>query len=256
LECKDSAKTNYTALDEMQENGEPCITECAQGEIQCLHENENPLPLKCILETEVAEKRCNGVNDCGTVGANDEMQENGEACITECAQGEIQCLHENENPLPLKCIPKEEVVEKRCNGVNDCGTVGANDEMQENGEACPTPLPASPKPIATSPRPIQASPNPFPVTTQPTASRPVTPQLHFGFQPIQTVTGQPAQRPTQFSHKQQRPPQAFQFNPKYPTIPRRRYRIDDESNILNTLVSWKLNEIESKGKNFFFYFKY
>ena len=64
------------------------------------------------------------------------MQENGEACITECAQGEIQCLHENGYLLPLKCIPKGEVVEKRCNGVNDCGTVGANDEMQENGEAC------------------------------------------------------------------------------------------------------------------------
>jgi len=33
-ECKDSAKTNYTALDE-----ENCPIECAVGEIQCLHEN-------------------------------------------------------------------------------------------------------------------------------------------------------------------------------------------------------------------------
>ena len=66
-DCKDSAKTNYTALDE-----ENCPVECAAGEIQCLHENDAPLPLKCIPEGEVAEKRCNGVNDCGTVGANDE----------------------------------------------------------------------------------------------------------------------------------------------------------------------------------------
>ena len=64
------------------------------------------------------------------------MQENGDACITECAQGEIQCLHKNNFELPLICIPKEEVAEKRCNGVNDCDTVGANDELQENGEAC------------------------------------------------------------------------------------------------------------------------
>ena len=64
------------------------------------------------------------------------MQENGEACVTKCAEGEIQCLHENDFPLPLKCIPEGEVAKKRCNGVNDCGTVGANDEMQENGEEC------------------------------------------------------------------------------------------------------------------------
>ena len=197
---------------------------------------------------------CNGKNDCcGTIHgllafsteckdsvktnytALDEKQENGDPCITECAQGEIQCLHADGAPLPLKCIPKEEVVEKRCNGVNDCGTVGANDEMQVNGEACPIPLPASPTPIAASPRPIQASPNPFPVTPQPSAGRPITPDVQYGFQPIQTVTGQPAQRPSQFSPQQQRPPQGFQFNPKYPTIPRR-YRIDDQSNILKKLI--------------------
>merc|ERR1712238_100966 len=40
------------------------------------------------------------------------------------------------------------------------------------------------------------------------------PQVQFGFQPIQTATGQPAQRPTQFSPQPQRPPPGFQFNPQ------------------------------------------
>ena len=54
--CADPAKgANYTALDE-----ENCSVECAEGEIQCLHENDFPLPLNCIPEEEVAEKRCNG----------------------------------------------------------------------------------------------------------------------------------------------------------------------------------------------------
>jgi hypothetical protein len=98
-ECADNNKANYTALDELQENGEPCVTECPEGEIQCLHENDNPLPLKCIP----ADKRCNGVNDCGTFGENDEMQENGEACITTCGEDTFQCSTD----LPLECVPQE-----------------------------------------------------------------------------------------------------------------------------------------------------
>ena len=75
------------------------------GEIQCLHENDLPLPLKCIPVEEVEEKRCNGINDCGTIGANDEKQENGEACLTTCSSDELQCFHgENRTPLPLECI--------------------------------------------------------------------------------------------------------------------------------------------------------
>ena len=109
--CADSAKTNYTALDEYQENGDDCITECAQGEIQCFHENDAPLPLKCIPEGEVAEKRCNGFNDCGTVGANDEIQETGEECNMVCQAGQLQCFHGgNRNPLPLECIS----IHQRC----------------------------------------------------------------------------------------------------------------------------------------------
>ena len=73
--------------------------------------------MKCIPEEEVAEKRCNGVNDCGTFGANDEMQENGEECDTFCQGDQLQCFHgENRNPLPLECIS----INQRCNGVNDC----------------------------------------------------------------------------------------------------------------------------------------
>ena len=110
-ECVDNNKANYTALDEMQENGEACVTACTQGEIQCLHENDFPLPLKCIPEEEVVEKRCNGVNDCGTVGANDEIQETGEECNMFCQAGQLQCFHgENRNPLPLECIS----INQRC----------------------------------------------------------------------------------------------------------------------------------------------
>ena len=104
-ECKDSVKTNYTALDEMQENGDPCVTECAQGEIQCLHENDNPLPLKCIPKEEVVEKRCNGVNDCGTVGANDEMQENGEACVVEVVGNGINLVGQTRRKIRLDDEP-------------------------------------------------------------------------------------------------------------------------------------------------------
>ena len=44
VDCPDPAKgANHTALDE-----ENCSVECAEGEIQCLHENDFPLPLKCI----------------------------------------------------------------------------------------------------------------------------------------------------------------------------------------------------------------
>ena len=76
----------------MLENGDPCPTECAQGQIQCLHENDFPLPLKCIPEEEVAAKRCNGVNDCRTIGANDELQEKGDKCVTACTHvDEFQC---------------------------------------------------------------------------------------------------------------------------------------------------------------------
>ena len=105
--CADPAKgANYTALDE-----ENCSVECAEGEIQCLHENDFPLPLKCIPEEEVAEKRCNGVNDCGTVGANDEIQETGEECNMVCQAGQLQCFHGgNRNPLPLECIS----IHQRC----------------------------------------------------------------------------------------------------------------------------------------------
>ena len=96
----------------MLENGDPCPTECAQGQIQCLHENDFPLPLKCIPEEEVAAKRCNGVNDCGTVGANDEIQENGEACITTCADEEFKC----NTDLPVECVSQV----KYCKGVSNC----------------------------------------------------------------------------------------------------------------------------------------
>ena len=96
----------------MKENGEACDTKCAEGEIQCLHENNAPLPLKCIPEEEVAKKRCNGVNDCGTVGANDEIQENGEACITTCADDEYQCSTD----LPVECVSQVEY----CKGMSNC----------------------------------------------------------------------------------------------------------------------------------------
>ena len=109
----DSVKSNYTALDEMQENGDPCITECAQGEIQCFHENGAPLPLKCIPEGEVAEKRCNGVNDCGTIGANDELEENGEKCVTACTHvDEFQCS----DGLPRECVSRDDY----CSGKISC----------------------------------------------------------------------------------------------------------------------------------------
>jgi len=93
-ECKDSAKTNYTALDE-----ENCPIECAVGEIQCYHENGFELPLKCIPE----EKRCDGVDDCGTVGADDEKQATGEDCVTVCKHvEEFQCS----DSLPLECVSR------------------------------------------------------------------------------------------------------------------------------------------------------
>merc|ERR1711971_1313301 len=202
-------------------------------------------------------KYCDGIQDCD----NNEDEDSQDCCkhsketnpCTGDKDGWFWCKCEN------KCIPPNEGDDPEnptsavCNGKNDCcGTIHgllafsteckdsvktnytALDEKQENGEACPIPLPASPTPIAGSPRPVQASPNPFPVTPQPSAGRPITPDVQYGFQPIQTVTGQPAQRPSQFSPQQQRPPQGFQFNPKYPTIPRR-YRIDDQSNILKKL---------------------
>ena len=108
VDCPDNAMgANFTALDE-----ENCSVECAEGEIQCLHENDFPLPLKCIPEEEVAEKRCNGINDCGTVGANDEIQENGEACITTCADDEFKCSTD----LPVECVSQVEY----CKGMSSC----------------------------------------------------------------------------------------------------------------------------------------
>ena len=95
--CADSAKgANYTALDE-----ENCSLACAEGEIQCLHENDNPLPLKCIPKEEVVKKRCNGVNDCGTVGANDEMHENGEACVVKVVGCGINLVGQTERKIRL-----------------------------------------------------------------------------------------------------------------------------------------------------------
>ena len=95
--CADSAKgANYTALDE-----ENCSLACAEGEIQCLHENDNPLPLKCIPKEEEVKKRCNGVNDCGTVGANDEMQENGEACVVEVVGNGINLVGQTKRKIRL-----------------------------------------------------------------------------------------------------------------------------------------------------------
>ena len=81
------------------QDGEACPTECAQGEIQCFHENKAPLPLICIPEGEVAEKRCNGVNDCRTVGANDESD-----CVTACThEFQFQCS----DSLPLECVSRD-----------------------------------------------------------------------------------------------------------------------------------------------------
>ena len=71
------------------------------------------MPLICIPEGEVAAKRCNGVNDCGTVGANDEVQENGEKCVTACTHiDEFQCS----DGLPLECVSRDEY----CSATKDC----------------------------------------------------------------------------------------------------------------------------------------
>ena len=133
-ECADNNKANYTALDELQENGEPCVTECPEGEIQCLHDNDNPLPLKCIP----ADKRCNGVNDCGTAGKNDEMQENGEDCATVCTHlVELQCS----DVLPLECVSRGEYCLGTVNCSNDkqllCPVEGIKDYCNaEEEHAC------------------------------------------------------------------------------------------------------------------------
>ena len=109
------------------QDGEACPTKCAEGEIQCLHENNAQLPLICIPEGEVAEKRCNGFNDCGTVGNNDEKQENGEDCVTYC---DAYCTD-----LDASCYDKQFVctakqIEGYCNSAEEYACVDENNRKQ------------------------------------------------------------------------------------------------------------------------------
>ena len=125
-DCKDNA--SYTALDERQKNGDACITECAQGQIQCFHENKAPLPLTCIPEGEVAKKRCNGINDCGTVGNNDEKQENGEDCVTYC---DAYCTGLDASCYDKKFVCTAKQIEGYCNSAEEYACVDENNRKQD-----------------------------------------------------------------------------------------------------------------------------
>ena len=55
------------------------------------------------------EKKCDGFPDC----PNDIDEKN---CTLVCDEGEIQCVHENDKILPLKCISQDDY----CMGTDSC----------------------------------------------------------------------------------------------------------------------------------------
>ena len=63
------------------------------------------------------EKECNGNSDCPN--GKDE-----DGCVDTCNAEEVQCIHENNKKLPLKCI----LPAKQCDGISDCELNG-EDEM-------------------------------------------------------------------------------------------------------------------------------
>ena len=83
-----------------------CQTTCVgKNQFQCIHENNQTLPLECIQEIE----QCDGIRNCKK--GEDEIN-----CPKECPKGQFTCTQFNNRLLPLECIKTV----KKCDGYRDC----------------------------------------------------------------------------------------------------------------------------------------
>ena len=83
-----------------------CQTTCVgKNQFQCIHENNQTLPLECIKKIE----QCDGIRNCKK--GEDEIN-----CPKECPKGQFTCTQFNNRLLPLECIKKV----KKCDGYRDC----------------------------------------------------------------------------------------------------------------------------------------